>query len=182
MSGSSPSGVQEVKTEGEEGENKIGETGVMKKEEEALLRELKEKDDKETAVLLPRLNASRSRSRSPVRDSHMHDILDLAKSFQFDDAIMAITALKSRSPDDIKMQLVNMSPAGRWTVLHQAAFAGSTGAVDKTEALGVIARLIEMGADPSVAAGPDGATPKDWTSEAAAPPDHLNSPANNHTS
>ena len=174
MSGSSSSGAQEVKKEDEEGENKIGERGI-REELEALLPWLKGKDDAETAELLRRVaegmgphrphSPGRTRSRSPVRDAHNHmnDILDLAKGFQFDEAIMA---LKSRIPDDnsdIKMrQLVNMSPSGRWTILHQAAFAGSTGAIDKTEALRVIARLIEMGADPSVVAG-RGETPKDWT-------------------
>jgi hypothetical protein len=172
MSGSSSSGAQEVKKEDEEGENKIGERGI-REELEAVLPCLKGEDDAETAELLRHVakdmgphrphSPGRTRSRSPVRDSHMHDILDLAKGFLFDEAI---TALKSRIPDDnsdIKMrQLVNMSPLGRWTILHQAAFAGSTSAVDKTEALRVIARLIEMGADPSVVAG-HGETPKDWT-------------------
>ena len=191
MSGASSSGAREVKND-EEGENKKAE------EFESRWQELKEEDDKDTVeflsgcglpvtdismilslpetgitkILTPDRPHSpgRTRSRSPVRvrDSDMHDILDLAKSFQFDKAIAEVRIL-SRSPHQEK-QLVNMTPSGRWTILHQAAYAGSTKAIDEKEALTAMAILLSMGADASLAAGIDGKTPKDWTQEADTPP------------
>ena len=75
------------------------------------------------------------------QDRHQHTFLDLAKSHDWAGAREALTAEPS---------LVNVTPGGRWSALHQAALSGNPEAV---------AMLLRFGADPAARAN-DGGTLK----------------------
>jgi hypothetical protein len=75
------------------------------------------------------------------QDRHQHTFLDLAKSHDWAGAREALTAEPS---------LVNVTPGGRWSALHQAGLSGNPGAV---------AMLLLFGADPTARAN-DGGTLK----------------------
>ena len=71
-----------------------------------------------------------------------HDFLDQAKEFDWDAVRKAL---------DTSSDLVNVTPSGRWSALHQAALSGSTEAASM---------LIQRGADP-LKLVPDGRKPSD---------------------
>ena len=75
------------------------------------------------------------------QDRHQHTFLDLAKSHDWASVREALTAEPS---------LVNVTPGGRWSALHQAALSGNPEAV---------AMLLRFGADPAARAN-DGGTLK----------------------
>jgi uncharacterized protein YegL len=77
----------------------------------------------------------------PLTEAEQHAFLDIAKAYEFD-KVKELIALNTG--------YVNATPAGRWSVLHQAAYAGD---------VGMIKWLLDHGADISVLNN-DGQTPK----------------------